>query len=112
LTTTDSWRSSARRRLASRIASWVWDYLVILARLAGVFVLIGLPRVLGVWDLSQVWRVPWLADLVLTLLTVLPYLLYLVVSEGARRHAKWGKRKSGLEVVGRDRKAPNPGGSS
>lgn len=97
---------SAAAGLGSRLASWWWDYLVVLAWLAAVFVLIGGPQLAGWWDLSEVWTTQWSADLAITVLTVLPYFLYLVVSEFRYPHATWGKTRAGLRVAGSEGGSP------
>lgn len=84
--------------LRQRLLSWWWDYLVVLAWLLAVFVVIGLPTLLGWANLEPVWTRPAAADLVVTALTVLPYLIYLVRTESGPAHATWGKRRSGLVV--------------
>ncbi|MGH3650711.1 MAG: RDD family protein [Acidimicrobiia bacterium] len=89
-------------RVGARLASWGWDYLVVVAGLALFFVVVGLPQLLGWWDLSGIWVNQWAADVAITVLTVVPYLIYLVVSEAQDPHATWGKLKAGLRVVGRD----------
>ena len=85
-----------------RIASWGWDYLVILGWLAVVFLFVGLPQILGWIDLTPVWTDQNTADIGITILTVLPYFAYLYLSESREPHATWGKRKAGLAVRGGD----------
>lgn len=84
--------------LVRRVASWWWDYLVVLAWLVGVGVGVGVPTAFGWIDLSRVWSVPLAADVAVALLTVLPYLLYLLKTESGRHRATWGKRRGGLVV--------------
>ncbi len=43
-----------------------------------------------------------MADLAINILTVLPYLLYLTLTEWKTPHATWGKRTAGIAVVGRE----------
>lgn len=84
--------------LRRRLLSWWWDYLVVLAWLLAVFVVIGLPTLLGWASPEAVWTRPVAADLAVTVLTVLPYLVYLVRTESGPAHATWGKRRGGLVV--------------
>lgn len=86
--------------------SWWWDYLVVLAWLVVVFVLVGVPTLVGVLDLDGVWSRPALADLASAVLTVLPYLVYLAVTEAGPSHATLGKRRSGLSVAAADGSSP------
>lgn len=82
----------------SRVASWAWDYLVVLAWLAFVFVAVGAPQLAGWLDLAWVWSRPVTADVAVTVLTVVPYLAYLTTTEAGRTHATWGKRRAGLTL--------------
>lgn len=84
--------------LKRRLISWWWDYVVVLSWLIVVFVLLGLPTLLGWVDLEPVWSRQITADLAVTLLTVVPYLVYLVLTERGPARATWGKRRSGLVV--------------
>src|SRR6056297_1400094 len=84
--------------LRSRITSWGWDYLVVLVWLALVFVVVGVPQLAGWIDLSGVWSRPVAADVAVTLLTVAPYLTYLIVTEAGPQRSTWGKRRTGLVV--------------
>lgn len=70
--------------LSSRILSWWWDYVLIVGWLVLVFVVVGLPQLLGWLDLSPIWTEQYLADMAVTLLTVLPYFGYLTLTEWAR----------------------------
>ena len=96
--------------ISHRLASWGWDYLVILGWLLLVFLLVGLPQILDWIDLTPVWTDQNSADAGITILTVLPYFAYLFLTELKRPHATWGKRKAGIVVAGRD-EAPLRGGS-
>jgi uncharacterized RDD family membrane protein YckC len=84
---------------AHRIASWGWDYLLILGWLLLVFLVVGLPQILGWIDLTPVWTNQTSADIGTTILTVLPYFAYLYLSESREPHATWGKRRAGLAVT-------------
>lgn len=95
--------------MVRRSLSWWWDYLLILAWLVVVFLAVGLPQILGSWDLSSIWSDPVSADLAITLLTVVPYFLYLVVTETSAHHATWGKRRTGLTVTTIDETDPELG---
>jgi uncharacterized RDD family membrane protein YckC len=89
-----------------RLASWWWDYLVVVAWLLVVFVMVGVPTLLQLIDLRWLWSSPALADVASALLTVVPYLLYLVGTEGGSTHATLGKRRAGLRVVAPDGTPP------
>lgn len=97
-------RAHGRRRIdaprvrRSRVASWAWDYLVVLAWLALMFVVAGLPQLVGWIDLAWVWSSPVAADVAVTLLTVVPYLAYLTLTEAGPARATWGKRRVGLAL--------------
>ena len=103
-------RFSSPAPTARRIASWWWDYLIILGWLLLVFLIVGLPQLLGWIDLAPVWTNQSTADIGITILTVLPYFAYLFLTESKEPHATWGKRKAGLAVRGRD-DAPPKGGA-
>jgi uncharacterized RDD family membrane protein YckC len=95
--------------MARRLLSWWWDYVVILGWLLLLFLVIGLPQLLGWWDLASIWSSPLGTDVAITLLTVLPWYLYLVVTESGSRHATWGKRRAGLRVTGEGGTEPGLG---
>lgn len=88
--------------IGRRISSWWWDYLLIVGWLVVVFVVLGLPTLAGWVDLSAVWENRIAADVAITALTVLPWWVYLTVTESGARHATWGKRRAGL-IVSRSR---------
>jgi uncharacterized RDD family membrane protein YckC len=92
--------------IARRVLSWLWDYLVIMGWLVLVFVVLGLPQILGWVDLSPIWTDQTAADVGITLLTVLPYFAYLYLTESSPVHATWGKRRAGITV--RDRGGSPP----
>jgi uncharacterized RDD family membrane protein YckC len=94
--------------LRRRLRSWWWDYLAILAWLAITALALGLPNVAGWIDLEPVWSRPIAADLALTLITVVPYFAYLVITESGPAHATWGKRRSHLMVEGVDGSVVHP----
>lgn len=85
--------------LRRRLISWWWDYAVVLTWLGVVFVMLGLPTLTGAVDLEKAWSRQGAADLVVTGLTVVPYFLYLLITENSAQHATWGKRRSNLAVV-------------
>lgn len=91
-----------RPRPTARVRSWLGDWLVVAVWLA-VLTVLGLlvgqrfgdavgPALPGVVPLV-------LADLAITLLTVVPYVVYLSVTESSSRRATLGKRWSGLVVA-------------
>lgn len=69
-----------------------------LAWLLVIVVAVGLPTLLGWVDLAPIWSRPLAADLAVTALTVVPFLVYLVRTEAGPARATWGKRRSGLVV--------------
>lgn len=95
--------------MVRRLLSWWWDYLLIVAWLVVVFVVFGLPQLLGWWDLSSFWSNPTAADVAITVLTVVPYFLYLVITETSSSHATVGKRRMGLKVTTVNGAAPGRG---
>lgn len=93
--------------LQRHLLSWWWDYLVVLAWLVVVFLLVGVPTLLGSVELDGLWsRWPALAYLTSAALTVVPFLVYLVVAEAGPAHATLGKRRCGLTVVATDGSPP------
>ena len=96
-------------RLGTRLTSWWWDYLLIVGWLILVFLVVGLPQLIGWWDLSAIWTDPISADVAITLLTVVPYFLYLVLTEWNSPHATWGKRRTRIMVSTRVGGAPGGG---
>lgn len=69
-----------------------------LAWLSLVFVVVGLPQIVGWIDLAWVWSRPVAADVAVTSLTVVPYLAYLTVTELGPARATLGKRCVGLAL--------------
>lgn len=102
-------RQASPAPLGRRVASWWWDYLLIIAWLAAVFLLIGLPQLLGWIDLSPIWTDQTGTDVAITILTVLPYFLYLTLTERRSPHATWGKRRAGIAVIGKTGDPPGGG---
>lgn len=82
-------------RLADRFHALLWDYLVILAILAGA-TLVGALLTRSV-DFSR--RDVGLTDLLAFTFSVLPTWLYLTATEAGRRHATYGKQRRGLRVT-------------
>jgi len=99
-------RPNAPAPTARRLASWGWDYLLILGWLLFVFLVVGLPQILGWIDLAPVWTDQSSADVGITLVTVLPYFAYLYLTESKGPHATWGKRRTGLTVADREKAPP------
>lgn len=95
--------------LKRRLFSWLFDYLVIFALLAAVFIVLGIPTIAGWIETDAVWNNPVLSDLAITALTVGPFLTYLTVTESGPRSATWGKRREGLRVVDIDGSEPRTG---
>lgn len=73
-----------------------------LAWLLAVFVVVGVPTLARWIDLSAVWSRRLAADVAITVLTVVPFLAYLVVTEHGPAHATLGKRRAGLVVTSVD----------
>lgn len=101
-----------RPRPTARVRSWLGDWLVVAVWLA-VLTVVGLlvgqrfadaagPALPGVVPLI-------LADLAITLITVVPYVVYLSVTESSPRRATLGKRWSGLVVADVDGGAARAG---
>lgn len=94
--------STWRPRPVARVRSWLGDWLVVAGWL-GVLGLVGLlvrPLLDGSaapWSPSQ--RDLLVADLLITLATVVPYVIYLSVTESSPRRATVGKRWAGLVVA-------------
>ena len=100
--------SGAARRPApvARVRSWLGDWLVIGVWI-GVLTAVGaflVPRLDLPGASATSVRGLLVADLIFTLITVLPWWLYLSITEASRRRATLGKRWAGLVVVG-----PTPG---
>lgn len=74
---------------------------MVLAWLVVVLVAVGLPQLAGWIDLAAIWSQPAAADVAVTVLTVVPYLAYLTVTEAGSARATVGKRRAGLAVQGR-----------
>ncbi len=92
-----------------RLLSWLWDYLVVIGLLLVVLIVVGVPTLLGWLHLGGVWDNLALSDIAITLLTVLPFLIYLASTESGARHATWGKRRTGLGVFDRNGHPPQTG---
>ncbi|MEV7006063.1 RDD family protein [Streptosporangium sp. NPDC051022] len=81
---------------ARRVVALGWDYLVIVGWLA----LLAVPYLLGVRPFARPADAsPIVADLVITVLSVVPVWVYLVVTEAGTAQATWGKRRAGLIVT-------------
>jgi hypothetical protein len=94
--------------IARRIRSWLWDYLVVLGLLGAAFLLIGLPSLLGWLHLGWMQENVVLSDIVIALVTVIPFLAYLVATEAGHGHATWGKGREQLAVFDLDHASPRP----
>jgi uncharacterized RDD family membrane protein YckC len=97
-----------RPGLVARVRSWLLDWLVVGAWL-GVLAVIGLlvrPLLSPDDGGSTAIRELLVADLLITVATVLPYLLYLVLTESSSRRATLGKRWANLRVVAADGSSP------
>ncbi|MFZ0493761.1 MAG: RDD family protein [Acidimicrobiia bacterium] len=81
-----------------RLLSWLWDYLVAVGLLLVVFIFIGVPTLLGWFSLDGIWGSLVLSDIAITLLTVIPFLVYLAATEAGASHATWGKRRTRIGV--------------
>lgn len=98
--TRTSWRPSPR----ARVGSWLGDWAVVGVWL-GVLALAGLvlAPALGISTTFEVTPTSLLvSDLLITVLTVLPYVCYLAFTESSARHATLGKRWAGLTVAALD----------
>ncbi|MFW6084325.1 MAG: RDD family protein [Gemmatimonadota bacterium] len=87
----------------TRIKAFAFDYLLIAGYLV---VLLGVGTFLTFGPVEIGWREfmsePAQADFVAFLLTVLPVTLYFALSEASGARATRGKRRAGIEVVGRN----------
>lgn len=86
---------------AARVRSWLGDWLVVAAWLA-LLTLVGLvvrPVLGGETSTAPGLRQLLLADLLITLGTVVPYVVYLATTESSRHRATVGKRWAGLVVA-------------
>ena len=90
--------ADADRSLRQRMTSWWWDYLAILIWLVLVFSFLDIPQLIGWIDLGDAWTDPATADGVVSVLTVMPYLIYRGAGAAGRARATWGKRRAGLAV--------------
>lgn len=106
--TVTGWRPAP----AARVRSWLGDWLVV-ALWLGLLALLGLvvgPLLGGDGAPDPPGpRALLLADLVIALLTVVPYVVYLSVSESSRRRATVGKRWAGLVVADASGGMPSSG---
>lgn len=93
-------------RPGRRLTSWWWDYLLIVVWLGLVFLAVGLPQILEWVDFEHIWTSQASADLVVTLLTVVPLFVYLATSELSVGHATFGKRRTGIRVANSDGTEP------
>lgn len=95
----------------ARVRSWLLDWLVVGAWL-GVLAVLGLAlRPLLPSDEAGPATMGTLltADLLITVATVLPYLLYLALTESSPRRATLGKRWADLRVAAADGSSPVTG---
>ncbi|WP_246469889.1 RDD family protein [Cohnella nanjingensis] len=80
-----------------RIVAFLWDYLLICGFLVLLIGVASLARPV----LAPLFQAgPLRAELTGFLFLTLPVYLYFAISEGSRRHATWGKRKTGIVVAG------------
>ncbi|QFG68959.1 RDD family protein [Ornithinimicrobium pratense] len=102
---------SLRPRPLARVRSWLLDWLVVGAWL-GVLAVVGLaarPLLPSGEAGATTLRALLTADVLITVATVLPYLLYLVLTESSPRRATLGKRWAGLRVAAADGSSPVTG---
>lgn len=95
----------------ARVRSWLLDWVVVGAWL-GVLALVGLvvrPLLPAADGGATTLRQLVTADLLITVGTVVPYLLYLALTESSSRHATLGKRWARLRVSAADGSAPATG---
>lgn len=96
--------------LGARLRSWWWDYVVVVAWLLALLVVFGGATLVGWIDLGPWASQPVVGDVFVAVLTVVPYLVYLVWTEAGPTHATWGKRRSGLTVRAATGEPPRPRG--
>ncbi|GGD59670.1 RDD family protein [Paenibacillus nasutitermitis] len=81
----------------TRIAAFLWDYLMI----AGyIIVLVGISFVARPLLVPLFTTNPLQAEFTGFLFITLPVYLYFALCEGSKFHATWGKRKMGIVVTG------------
>lgn len=84
--------------LRTRLAAFLWDYVLIAAFLLAVFLLVtlvpGLERAAG-----MVFTTPGAGPIAGFLTITLPVATYFALSESSGRMASWGKERLGLRVV-------------
>lgn len=98
-------------RPVARVRSWLLDWLVVGAWL-GVLAVLGLllrPLLPAGEVGTTTGGELLLADLLITVGTVVPYLIYLALTESSARRATLGKRWAGLHVATLDGSRPGPG---
>mgnify|MGYP001015698228 CR=1 FL=1 len=83
--------------IRTRIVAFLWDYALICGYLVLLF---GLSAAAGPYLAPLFAANPWTAELSGFALITLPVCLYFACTEGAGRHASWGKRKAGIRVAG------------
>lgn len=83
------------------MVAFALDYLVILGYLAILLGLgLGARKLFGPWEKSIVAAAPAAMDVFAFVVAILPVILYFAISESSPSRATWGKRISGLAVVG------------
>lgn len=95
----------------ARVRSWLLDWLVVGAWL-GVLAVVGLvlrPMLPSGEAGATTLRALLTADVLITAGTVVPYLLYLALTEASPRHATLGKRWADLRVAAADGSTPGTG---
>lgn len=96
----------------ARVRSWLLDWLVVGAWL-GLLAVVGLvvrPLLPAGEAGARALGALLTADLLITVATVLPYLLYLALTESSPRRATLGKRWAHLRVAAADSSSPPAGG--
>lgn len=93
--------SNDRAAAAARLKAFACDYLVIAAYLV---LLVGVGLFMTFGPSGAYWREfmsdPVRADALAFLVLVVPVVLYFALGERSEARATWGKRRTGIEVVG------------
>lgn len=70
----------------------------------------GVPQLAGRLDLAGIWTNQAAAGVAITVVTVVPYFIYLFVTEAKPPHVTWGKRRANLAVMDTTGGPPSPRG--
>ncbi|MCQ6557160.1 RDD family protein [Paenibacillus mendelii] len=83
--------------LGTRIIAFLWDYIILSCY---IMLLIGVSFLARPFLVPLFTSGPLSAEITGFMFITLPVYLYFAISEGAKSHATWGKRKRGIVVIG------------